>query len=86
MKTLDSIITKFYGEDIIIVDGFDEAVIGIEESTMKLIYSTIKCLEIIESKGIPEEEALEYFYSNVYTSYNQENDVIFCFDDFKEIE
>jgi hypothetical protein len=48
--------------------------------------TTIKCLEIIESKGIPEEEALEYFYSNVYTSYNQENDVIFCFDDFKEIE
>ncbi len=86
MKTFEAIITKFYGEDLTIVDGFDEAVIGIEESTMKLVYSVTKCLEIIEAQGISEDESLEYFYSNVYTTYNKETDVIFCFDDFKNIE
>lgn len=86
MKTLEAIVTKFYGEDIVIADGFDEAVIGIEENTMRLIYSVTKCLEIIEAEGIPEEEALEYFYFNVHGSYIGEQTPIFCFDDFKDVE
>ena len=65
MKTLEAIITKFYGEDILIADGFDDAVIGIEEISMRLIYSITKCLEILESQGMPDEDALEYFYFNV---------------------
>ena len=85
MKTLEAIITKFYGEDILIADGFDEAVIGIEESTMRLVYSVTKCLEIIEAKGMPEEDALEYFYINVKSAYIEDNTPIFCFDDFKEV-
>jgi hypothetical protein len=85
MKTLDAIITKFYGEDILIADGFDEAVIGIEESTMRLIYSITKCLDIIESQGMTDEDALEYFYFNVQGAYVGEQTPIFCFDDFTDI-
>jgi hypothetical protein len=85
MTTLEAIVTKFYGEDILIADGFDEAVIGIEENTMRLIYSVTKCLEIIEAQGIPEEEALEHFYYNVHGSYIGEQTPIFCFDDFKDV-
>ena len=85
MKTLEAIVTKFYGEEILIADGFDEAVIGIEENTMRLIYSVTKCLEIIEAEGIPEEEALEHFYFNVHGSYIGEQTPIFCFDDFKDV-
>lgn len=85
MTTLEAIITKFYGEDILIADGFDEAVIGIEENTMRLIYSVAKCLEIIEGMGMPEEEALEYFYSQVHRIYILDQAPIFCFDDFKNV-
>ena len=84
MKTLEAIITKFYGEDILIVDGFDDAVIGIEESTMRLVYSVTKCLEIVQSQGIHEEEALEHFYLNVHATYIEET-AIFCFDDFTDV-
>jgi hypothetical protein len=85
MTTLEAIVTKFYGEEILIADGFDEAVIGIEENTMRLIYSVTKCLEIVESQGIPEEEALEHFYFNVHATYIGDKTAIFCFDDFKEL-
>jgi hypothetical protein len=85
MTTLEAIITKFYGEDILVADGFDEAVIGIEESSIRLIYSVTKCLEIIEAMGIPENEALEFFYLKVYGIYSKDESVIFCFDDFKDI-
>jgi hypothetical protein len=85
MKTLEAIITKFYGEDIFIVDGFDDAVIGIEESTMRLVYSVTKCLEIVEAQGIPEEEALEHFYFNVHATYVGDKTAIFCFDDFTDV-
>ena len=36
-------------DTFIIVDGFDEAIIGLDESTMCLIYSVEKCIEIIIS-------------------------------------
>jgi len=85
MKTLEAIITKFYGEDILIADGFDDAVIGIEEISMRLIYSITKCLEILESQGMSDEDALEYFYFNVQGSYVGENTPIFCFDDFTDV-
>jgi hypothetical protein len=83
MTILESITDKFSDEEIIIADGFDEAVIGIEENTMRVIYSTTKCLEIIEAMGMPEQEALEHFYFNVHGSYVGEKTPIFCFDDFR---
>lgn len=86
MTILEAIITKFDGEEIIIADGFDEAVIGIEESTMRLIYSITKCLDILESQGMTDEDALEHFYFNVQGSYIGEQTPIFCFDNFNDIQ
>lgn len=86
MTILEAIITNFDGEEIIIADGFDEAVIGIEESTMRLIYSITKCLDILESQGMTDEDALEHFYFNVQGSYIGEQTPIFCFDNFNDIQ
>lgn len=86
MTILEAIITKFDGEEIIIADGFDEAVIGIEESTMRLIYSITKCLDILESQGMTDEDALEHFYFKVQGSYIGEQTPIFCFDNFNDIQ
>lgn len=44
---LDRILDNFYEEDFLLADGFDEAVIGVEENDMRLIYSVSKCLEIL---------------------------------------
>jgi len=85
MTTLEAIVTKFYGEDIIVIDGFDQAVIGIEEDTKKLIYSVSKCLEIIQAQGVPEDDSLEYLYENIKSSNSKDRDFIFCFDDFRDL-
>jgi hypothetical protein len=83
MNILKAIVEKYSDEEILIADGFDEAIIGIEENTFRLIYSVTKCLEIIEAQGMPEEDALEHFYFNIHGSYIGEKTPIFCFDDFQ---
>ena len=85
MKILESLIEIYPDEELLIADGFEEAVIGIEENTMRIIYSVSKCLEIIEANGMPEEEALEHFYFNVHGSYVGDKTPIFCFDEFKNV-
>jgi hypothetical protein len=86
MKILDALIEIYPDEDLLIADGFDEAILGIEENTMRVIYSVSKCLEIIEAEGMPEQEALEHFYFNVQGSYVGEKTPIFCFDEFRNVE
>ena len=62
-------------------DGFDKAIIGVEENDMRLIYSVSKCIEILMEE-MPEEDALEYFSYNVSGSYVGEKTPIWCFDNF----
>ena len=77
---LEKIIEKYEEEVFLRAVGFDEAIIGVEESTMRLIYSISKCIEILR-REMNEEDALEYFYYNVSGSYMGEKTPIWC-DDF----
>jgi len=85
MKILESVIEIYPDKDLLIAEGFDEAVLGIEEDTLRIIYSVSKCIEIIEAQGMPEQEALEHFYFVVTSSYVGKKSPIFCFDEFKNI-
>jgi len=69
-------------EDILKVDGFDDAIIGIEESTYRLIYSVTKCIDILVKEGMTEDDAIEYFWYNVAGSYVGEKTPIWCNDTF----
>jgi hypothetical protein len=42
---LDKIITHFPDESFLKADGFNEAIIGFDSKSMRLIYSIEKCLE-----------------------------------------
>jgi len=77
---LDNIIEKYDGELFLKADGFDEAIIGVDETTMRLIYSISKCIEIL-CRDMEQEDALEYFYYNVSGSYMGQKTPIWC-DDF----
>jgi hypothetical protein len=77
---LEKILSWFPDEEIIKADGFDDAIIGIEEDTMKLIYSVSKCIDILK-KQMDESEAVEYFDFNVRGSYIGEKTPIWCIDD-----
>ena len=83
MTILQALIEKYPEETLLIADGFDQAILGVEENTMRVIYSVTKCVEIIEAQGMSEEDALEHFYFNVHGSYVGEKTPIFCFNEFK---
>lgn len=79
---LQYIIDNFEGEEILVADGFDKAIIGIDESSMRLIYSVSKCIDILINEGMDEEEAREYFSFNVSGAYVGEKTPIWCEDEF----
>jgi hypothetical protein len=77
---VQKILDAYPDEDILMADGFDEAIIGIETKTMRVIYSVSKCIEILVEQGMSEFEAIEYFDFNVSGSYVGEKTPIWCDD------
>jgi hypothetical protein len=78
---IDKITERYEDETFLKVDGFDEAIIGVDEATMRLIYSVSLCIEIL-MRDMPEEDALEYFSFNVSGAYVGDKTPIWCTDDF----
>tara|TARA_B110000503_G_C6810209_1_gene274706 strand:+ start:76 stop:363 length:288 start_codon:yes stop_codon:yes gene_type:complete len=66
-ELLNEIVDSFTDQSIMKADGFDEAVIGIESSTMRLVYSESKCIEILR-REMTLEDALEHFDYNIRRS------------------
>ena len=83
LNLLDSIVEYHEDEEILKADGFDEAVIGIELGTMRLIYSVTRCLEILMvDDDMSLEDAMDYFEYNVRGSYVGEKTPIWCEDNY----
>lgn len=70
MTVLEQIIEQFDEEELLIANGFDEAVVGIVPKTMQLVYDTDKIIKILMNRdGMSEEEAFDYFYYNIEGAY-----------------
>ena len=86
---LDIILAHYPEEEFLKVDGFDEAIIGIQMSDMRLIYSVSLCIDkLLKDFSIPPghvlslDEALDYFEYNVRGAYMGEKTPIWCEDYF----
>jgi hypothetical protein len=79
---LEKILEQYPDEEILIADGFDDAVIGIEVSSMRLIYSVEKCIDILMEQGMDMTESVEYFEFNISGAYVGEKTPIWCEDLF----
>ena len=78
---LESIMEHFFDIEFLKADGFDEAVIGVDEVSMRLIYSIKKCIEILTTRDkMSEEEAVEYFEFNVLGCFVGDKTPIWCWD------
>ena len=74
-------IIEYAEEDVLIADGFDDAVMGIEHNSSRLIYSVSLCIEILmDEEEMNEEDALDYFMYNVSGGYVGELTPIWCWD------
>lgn len=78
---IDKIMDNYPEEDFLIANGFDSAIIGVDLSTMRLIYSTKKCIEILMA-DMTYDEAVEFFDFNVSGSYMGEKTPIWCDDQY----
>jgi hypothetical protein len=78
---LNEITERYEEETFLKADGFDEAIIGVNEADMRLIYSVKKCIEIL-CRDMSDEEAIEHFDYNVRGGYYGEKTPIWCSDDF----
>lgn len=67
---LDSIYDKYPDETFLIADGFDNAIIGVDDSRMIIVYSTKLCLDIlINEEEMSYEDAIEHFEYNIKGAY-----------------
>ena len=78
---INEIIEQYQDETFLKAEGFDEAIIGVDETTMRLIYSVKKCIEIL-MVDMSEEDAFEHFSYNVSGGYVGEKTPIWCCDYF----
>lgn len=78
---LNSIIENYPEETFLVANGFDNAVIGVDQQSMRLIYSVSKCIDIL-TEDMSQEDAIEHFEFNVSGSYVGEQTPIWCYDDF----
>lgn len=78
---LTKILDAFEDEKFLKADGFDTAIIGVDEASSRLIYSVRLCIGIL-TKDMSEEDALEHFSFNVKGSYMGPQTPIWCEDNF----
>ena len=79
---LEYILENYPDENFLIADGFDNAVIGVDEKSMRLIYSVKRVMDIL-LKDMSETDASEYFYFNIDGAYMGDKTPIWCYDNFE---
>ena len=83
-EILNNIVDRYTEEDILKADGLDKAIIGVDEhTTIRLIYSYTKIIQILMEDDMTREEAEEWFGYNIQSAWFGEKTPIYCMDDFE---
>lgn len=75
--TLQEILEFYPEEELLKADGFDDAVIGIDPESMRLVYDRNKMFDILVNQGMTMEEAVEYLEFNTFCAYVGEKTPIY---------
>lgn len=76
---IDKIIEQFPDESFLKADGFDEAIIGVDVQSMRLIYSVNRCISMLcLDEDMDVDDAIEHFEYNVRGGYVGEKTPIWC--------
>tara|TARA_R110001599_G_scaffold73691_2_gene203734 strand:+ start:89 stop:337 length:249 start_codon:yes stop_codon:yes gene_type:complete len=82
METILDRIVQLIGDEMFLkADGFDEAVIGLDENGVRLIYSYKIVIDIL-MRDMNRDDADEYFRFNMQSAYVGEKTPIWCIDDY----
>ena len=64
MSMLQQILDNFPDEQFVILDGLDNAVIGVDQNAEKLVYSINDIVDCFVEQGMEPDEAIEYYEYN----------------------
>jgi hypothetical protein len=85
MKKVDIEHALEYWDDILLADGFNDAIVGIHSDTGVVYYSKEAVIQIlIQEHGMSDIDAMEYADYNVFGAYVGEKTPIFLEDFFIE--
>ena len=76
---LQNILENYPDEQFIVIDGFDNCVLGLETDSMRLIYSVDRIIEQL-CEDMDEEDAIEHFQFNIQGAYFGEQTPIYCYE------
>lgn len=66
----------FQGEDLLFADGYDYAIIGVDNQ-FRVVYDTGKVIDCLVETGMDEDEAFEFYEYNIAGAYVGEKTPIF---------
>jgi hypothetical protein len=81
-QLIDRIVECYDEDDLLRLEGFDDAVIGIEDNTSRLIYSYKKIIDVLVNTGLTLDDARQYYDYAIGCAYIGANTPIICQDDF----
>ena len=58
-------------------DGFNAAIIGVDNAAERIVYDKYKMIEILMGQGMTDEEAIEFLEYNVWSAYVGEHTPIY---------
>ncbi len=83
MTKLEELEFAFPDVEMLIADGFDDCILGIDSQLEKVIYSYHKCVQVLmERDKMTYIEAVEFMDFNVVGSYVGEKTPIWCMDNY----
>lgn len=77
MTVLERILQDHPEAEFLKADGFDAAIIGIDQDGERLIYDSNSVVQVLINEGMDEEDAWDYFYYNIAGAYVGENTPLF---------
>ena len=73
-RTKIEIIKELYpDETFLIADGFDDAIIGVDDNNLKIVYDIDEVINILIRDGMEVDDAIEFYEYNIAGSYVGEN-------------
>jgi hypothetical protein len=68
-------------EEFLLADGLEEAFVGVDDTTKKTMYDSIKVIDILMQDSVTYEDALDHFYTNICGAYVGQKTPIFLYED-----
>jgi len=69
MNAFDQILQNYPDEQFMYPTGLEDAIIGLEPSSMRLVIDEEKVIAILMEDGMELEDAVDYYHHNIESAY-----------------